>query len=107
MLFFSCTVKKNSNKMEQKYKIESFYLFYFYSFSKVNKHTSQSFHSCLKTKYFFFTSEKQHIMEYVRKFRDNLKCVFFTKKLFFIKCYLSYQFSVFDPKKQNDKVGVL
>ena len=58
-------------------------VFIYLSIFKVNKHASQLFHSCLKTKYFNFS--KQHIIEYVRKFLDNLKWVF-------ILCHKVYHF---------------
>ena len=34
-------------------------------------------------------SIKQYIMEYVKKFLDNLECVFYAKKLFFFNKYIN------------------
>ena len=48
-----------------------FWWSFFVLFSKLNKHTSQLFLSCLKLN--ILASVKQCIMEYVRKFLDNLE----------------------------------
>ena len=40
-------------------------------------------YSIAASKLNILTSVKQHIMEYVRKFLDNLECVFYVIKLFF------------------------